>query len=156
MPGQEDENPSGSQALQPRHRARQAALQILYQWEVGRTPIGEAAETYWLVVSGEPPADVRRLAVRLALGTVADLERIDALLEASTEHWRVGRMAAVDRLILRMAVYQLLAERDTPRPVIINEALELARTFSGDESVAFVNGVLDAIRRKLDDDAAGT
>jgi len=131
-------------------------LQILYQWEVGRTPIDEAVETYWLLDAEKPPEDVRRFAVSLALGTVADLQRIDGILAGSAENWRVTRMAVVDRLILRMAVHEFLDERDTPRAVVINEALELARTFSGDQSVAFVNGVLDAIRRKLNDDAAGT
>lgn len=155
MPGVDDESPGASKATEPRRRARQAALQILYQWEVGRTPIAEAVETYWLMESDAPPPDVRRFAVALALGTVTGLDRIDAILAASTENWRVARMAAVDRLILRMAVHEFLAGHETPRPVIINEALELARTFSGDQSVAFVNGVLDAIRRKLEDDAAG-
>ena len=83
-------------------------------------------------------------------GVVAQVAAIDAHLTAAAEHWRLGRMALVDRLILRLAVYELLEERATPAPVVINEALELARTFSADESVGFVNGVLDGVRKALE------
>ena len=136
-----------------RHRAREAALQILYQWEVGRADVARAAETFfdeqW--PDAEPPADgLRTFAAALARDTVTRLDRIDPLIAETAERWRPERMAVIDRLILRMAVCELLRDAETPHAVVINEALELARTFSTEESVKFINGMLDAIRRKLD------
>ena len=79
------------------------------------------------------------------------LDVIDPLIVASAAHWRLSRMSVLDRMIMRLAVYEFLYA-STPRPVVIDEALELAKTFSGEEAVGFVNGVLDAIRRRLDED----
>jgi N utilization substance protein B len=93
---------------------------------------------------------VRAFAEGLVRGTVADLARIDPLIAGTAEHWRLSRMAVVDRLILRMATYEFLRE-GTPRNVVINEALELAKTFSTEESARFINGILDAIKQKLDE-----
>jgi N utilization substance protein B len=136
-----------------RHRAREAALQILYQWDVGRTDVDSAASTYfghqWPDAT-PPPDALREFAVGLARETVHRLEAIDALIADTAERWRPERMAVIDRLILRMAIGELLRDPETPRPVIINEALELARTFSTEDSVKFINGMLDAIRRKLE------
>ena len=87
----------------------------------------------------------------LVNGTRDHLETIDPLLEASADNWRLGRMAVIDRLIMRMAVYELLYT-ETPRAVVIDEALELAKTFGGDEAVAFINGVLDRVRRQVVDE----
>jgi N utilization substance protein B len=134
-----------------RHRAREATLQMLYQWEVGRVSMDEVHATFWSHVP-EPDAlgdDLRDFAAALAEGVVNTVGDLDALLGESAANWRVERMNVMDRLILRLAVYELLHEPATPAKVVINEALELARTFSGDESVRFVNGVLDAVRRKL-------
>ena len=138
-----------------RRQAREAALQMLYQWEVGHTSIAEVVQTFWTI---GPAADtplsppLQAFAVTLARGVVEHLEGIDPYLTASAEHWRLSRMAVMDRLILRVAVYEFLFERTTPPKVVINEALELARTFSTDNAVRFINGILDAIRRKLDDE----
>jgi N utilization substance protein B len=135
-----------------RHRAREAALQMLYQWEVGRLSMVEVGETYWAQtseVTPPVPERIREFATLLATGVASDIDRLDPMIAAAAEHWRLDRMSVVDRLILRLATYELLHEPDTPAGVVINEALELARTFSGDESVPFVNGVLDAIRRTL-------
>jgi transcription antitermination protein NusB len=87
--------------------------------------------------------------VRLTTGVTNTVGNIDPVIVESAEHWRLERMNVVDRLILRLAIYEFLHEADTPSRVIINEALELARTFSGDDSVRFINGILDAIRRRL-------
>ena len=135
-----------------RHRAREAALQMLYQWEVGRASMFEVRQTFWAHVheAGDTTEELRQFATTLADGVTASVEPLDALIAESAEHWRVARMNVLDRLILRLAVYEFLHERDTPGRVVINEALELARTFSGDESVRFVNGILDAVRRKLE------
>jgi N utilization substance protein B len=140
----------------PRRRAREAALQILYQWEIGRGDVAHAAATFFAHQwpDSEPPADeLRTFASSLARDTVERLEAIDPLIAATTERWRPERMAVLDRLILRMAVCELLRDPGTPPPVVINEALELARTFSSEESVKFINGMLDAIRKKLESDA---
>jgi N utilization substance protein B len=136
-----------------RHRAREATLQILYQWEVGRTDVGHAADTFftlqWPDQAG-PAEQLRTFASELAHETVRRLAAIDPLIAETTERWRPERMAIVDRLILRMAICELLRDPETPPAVVINEALELARTFSTEESVKFINGMLDAIRKKLE------
>lgn len=137
----------------PRHRAREAALQILYQWEIGRTDVARAADTYFDLqwADANPPSDeFRGFATELAHDTVRRLTESDALIADTAERWRPERMAVLDRLILRMAVTELLGRPDTPAAVVINEALELARTFSTEEAVKFINGMLDAIRRKID------
>jgi N utilization substance protein B len=148
----ETDRRSERQAGELRHRAREAALQMLYQWEVGRLSMFEVRQTFWMHQSdGGPalPADVRTFATSLADGVAGKVDELDPIVSEAAEHWRLERMNVMDRLILRLAVYEFLHERETPAKVIINEALELARTFSGDEAVRFINGILDAIRRKL-------
>jgi transcription antitermination protein NusB len=134
-----------------RRRAREAALQLLYQWEVGRASPDEAIATYWPAHDADGAVDepLREFANGLVRGTVARVGEIDGILGAHAQNWRVERMAVIDRLVLRLAVYEFLAQPDTPPRVVINEALELARAYSGEEAVAFVNGVLDAIRKEL-------
>jgi len=137
---------------QVRHQAREAALQMLYQWEVGRASMPDVLRTFWL--HDEPPAselpdEHRAFAEALATGVTNQVGNIDPLITEAAEHWRLERMNVMDRLILRLAIYEFLHEPDTPARVIINEALELARTFSHDEAVRFINGLLDAIRRRL-------
>lgn len=136
-----------------RHRAREAALQILYQWEVGRAEVDRAIETFFDLqwADAQPPADtLREFASSLAWDTVRRLAEIDALIAASAENWRPERMAVIDRLILRMAVCEFVRDKDTPQAVVINEALELARTFSTEDAVKFINGMLDGIRKKME------
>jgi N utilization substance protein B len=136
-----------------RHRAREAALQMLYQWEVGRLSMFEVRQTFWThdADTVEPLGDdLRAFATRLADGVANTVAEVDPLIAEAAEHWRLERMNVMDRLILRLAVHEFLHEPDTPAKVIINEALELARTFSGDEAVRFLNGMLDAIRRTLE------
>lgn len=136
-----------------RHRAREAALQILYQWHVGQRDVGRASETFFDLQwpDAEPPPDeLRGFASRLALDTVDNLDRIDPMIADTAERWRPERMAVLDRLILRMAVCELMRGGETPHAVVINEALELARTFSTEDAVKFINGMLDAIRKKLE------
>lgn len=136
-----------------RHRGREAALQLLYQWEIGgaadlAADLNEAIQTFW---SLHPAPETRRaFATELVKGTTAHLGVIDPLIAASAEHWRLSRMAVLDRLIMRLAVYEFLYAAATPRAVVIDEALELAKTFSSDEASGFINGVLDEVKRKLD------
>jgi N utilization substance protein B len=135
---------------QGRRRAREAALQMLYQCEVGRAAAIESIATYWPSREAETvPPPLREFANSIVRGTLERREEIDLMLTAHAQNWRVERMAVIDRIVLRMAVYEMLAEADTPSKVIINEAIELARSFSGDAAVPFVNGVLDAVRKEL-------
>jgi N utilization substance protein B len=135
-----------------RHRARQQALQLLFQWDVRRTPLEDILRGYYesLLVSedtvGRPRPD--EFAEVLLRGVIEELPRVDERITRHAAHWRLDRMPVVDRNVLRLAVYEML-RTDTPPAVIIDEALELARKFSGEESVHFVNGVLDAVRREL-------
>jgi transcription antitermination protein NusB len=136
-----------------RSLAREAAFQMLYQCEIGRTDIEQVVQTFWHV--GDPDqipldTDGRALAATLAIATVTRLGEIDPLIENCAQNWRLERMPVVDRLVLRLAVAEFLAEPTTPRAVVIDEALELARRYSADEALPFINGVLDAIRRQLD------
>ncbi len=135
-----------------RHRAREQALQMLFQWDVRRTPYEEILRGYYdsLLVSEDSPARPRPDAFAEALfrGTADAVGPIDEHITRHAEHWKIPRMPAVDRNIIRMAVYEML-RTETPPAAAIDEALELARRFSGEESVHFVNGVLDAIRKEL-------
>jgi N utilization substance protein B len=145
-----DTAPSGTKH-RTRHRARQAAVQMLYQSEMGHHDIEDVVRTFWaanLPGSEGAPESVRTFAEQLVRLTMANLEKIDPLIVETAEHWRLSRMAALDRIILRLAIAEFL-DGVTPRNVVINEALELAKTFSGDESVKFVNGILDAVKRKM-------
>jgi len=141
----------------PRHQAREAALQSLYFWEVGGTDPSDALDTFFAVHQPDAPEAVRGFARELVLGTAADLTSLDALIQKHSENWRLERLAVIDRLILRMATWELRHAADTPPAVVLNEALELARTFSTDDAVRFVNGVLDSIRKSVagDDGAPG-
>jgi N utilization substance protein B len=132
-----------------RRQAREAALQILYFWEVGRAQPQAALEAFFREHRPDADAAVVAFAGRLVHGTVAGLEELDRTIARHSEHWRLDRMAVIDRLILRMAVWELLHESETPPAVVLNEAIELARQFSTEEAVRFVNGVLDAVRRRL-------
>jgi N utilization substance protein B len=132
-----------------RHKAREQALQVLFQWDARKNTAWESIEAFYgSLASEDGEASTTRDAFleNLVNGTVAGIAEIDAQITRHAEHWRLERMPAVDRNILRLAVYELL-HTDTPPPVLIDEAIELARRFSGKESVQFVNGVLDAVRR---------
>jgi len=132
-----------------RHRAREAALQILYFWEVGRTDPQEAIDAYFREHQPDAPEAVRAYAADVVHGTIANIETLDRVIEKHSANWRLARLAALDRLILRMAVWELQHQPDVPPAVVLDEAVELARTFGAEGSVRFVNGVLDAIRKGL-------
>jgi len=133
-------------------QARAAALQMLYQWEVGRLTIPQVAQTFWRMGEIEPPPSERAQtrAHILVSGTVDHLAGIDRVLEEASTNWRLDRMPVIDRLILRMGIYELMYETSTPAAVVIDEALELARRFSTDEAVPFINGVLDAVKGRVE------
>ncbi len=135
----------------PRRHAREAALQILYFWEVGRAEPDAAIDSYFAEHAPDATEAVMTFAAELVHGTIAELAALDAIIEQHSQHWRLGRLAVIDRLILRMAVWELRHGTDTPPAVVLNEAIELARLFSSPDSVRFVNGVLDGIRKTLEE-----
>ena len=132
-----------------RHRGRERAVQWLYQWEMSGLDLDDVLSREHQVVDVHT-ADRERdaWAVSLVRGTARELPRIDPLITQHATNWRIERMAVVDRVILRLGVYELLLT-ETPPAVVIDEAVELARTFSADQAVPFVNGVLDAVHRGL-------
>ena len=141
-----------------RHRSRERALQMIYQWDLNREPAGEAREAYWKTLAAETSTERPRdddFAEQLFERVTSQVSQIDDLIREHASNWRLERMAAVDRNILRMAVSELLDETEAPA-VIINEAMEVGRRFSTDESGPFLNGILDAIRKRLEGAAAET
>ena len=132
-----------------RRKSRELVLQMLFQADMGKQPPEEVRRTFWKergAVTGEERGFAEDL-FRVATDRGAE---IDGLIEGHAEHWRMDRMAAVDRNLLRAAVAELLGFPTTPRAVVINESLEIARKFSTPESVQFINGVLDSVGRELD------
>jgi transcription antitermination protein NusB len=132
-----------------RRKSRELALQMLFQADIGRQSIDEVRQSFWTERAGISD-DVRGFADDLFRVAVERGGEIDQLIERHAANWRMDRMATVDRNILRSGVAELLAFPTTPRPVIINEALEIARRFSSPESVQFINGVLDSVARDLE------
>ncbi len=176
-----------------RRKARECALQMLYQWDLGKDSPETVEQLFWLSAEkvqetspkkaakktsnktskpnpkpnpkkdpksnlkkapkqASPPnqdAPHRSFAGQLFAGTVDAVEEIDRLIRRHAEHWRLERMAAVDRNILRLGIYEICHHRETPPVVVINEALELARKYSEEVSVQFVNGLLDHIRKEI-------
>ena len=134
-----------------RRKARECALQMLFAADVAEMSATDVVRSYWAEL-GEADLDetARQFATRLAAGTLQNLELLDDRIRSRAEHWRISRMAVVDRNILRLAVYEFLHE-PTPRTVAINEALEIARRFSTYEATQFINGILNAIKRDLDE-----
>ena len=130
-----------------RTRARECAFQMLYQWDITREPMDRVAGLFWQVRSSTP--ETRAMAERLARGGQAEVERLDEAITAASTNWRFERIAAVDRNILRIGAYELMKEPQTPSKVIIDEAVEMAKRFGEADSPPFVNGVLDAVMRKV-------
>jgi len=134
-----------------RRKARECALQMLFAADVAQTAPDDLVKAYWAELGETDIEDsAREFATRLAVGTLAHTNELDERIRVRAEHWRIARMAIVDRNILRLAVYEFLHET-TPRTVAINEALEIARRFSTYEATQFINGILDAIKRDMDE-----
>ena len=134
-----------------RRKARECALQMLFAADVSGTRADELVRIYWTELGdADVEESAREFATRLATGTLSHLQELDERIRSRAEHWRISRMAIVDRNILRLSVYEFLFE-PTPRTVAINEALEIARRFSTYEATQFINGILDAIKRDLDE-----
>ncbi|MFQ5718103.1 MAG: transcription antitermination factor NusB [Acidobacteriota bacterium] len=130
-----------------RRRARELALQLLFEVEITRDPPAQVLTRFWAM--REVPQAVQEFTGTLVLGTVAHLESIDRLLASAAKNWRLGRMAIVDRNVLRMAIFELRHRPETPSAVVIDEAIEIARKFGSEDSAPFINGVLDAVRQGI-------
>ena len=131
-----------------RRKSRELALQMLFQADMGRQSGDDVRRTFWKERNATD-AEVRGFAEDLFRVAMDRAGEIDGLIERHAEHWRMERMAAVDRNILRAGVAELLAYPDTPRAVVINEALEIARRYSSPESAQFINGVLDSVGKEV-------
>ena len=134
-----------------RHRSRQRALQVLYQWDITKRPMEETIASFYNTLDaeesqGQPARD--EFMEELAKGASEMAPDIDNRIAEKSEHWKLDRMPIVDRNILRLAIYEM-SRQDTPTAVVIDEALELARQFSGEESVSFINGILDAVHKAI-------
>jgi N utilization substance protein B len=121
-----------------RTKARECAFQILYQWQITGEPMSVVLDGFWRVRSGTPAA--KAMAERLSLGAQARAVELDGQIAEAATHWRIERIAPVDRTILRLGAYELSEERETPAAVVIDEAVELAKRFGEEDSPAFVNG----------------
>jgi N utilization substance protein B len=138
-----------------RRQSREMTLQMLFQADMGRQEPAQVRQSFWKE-RADTEAEVRGFADDLFRVATDRAVEIDGLIETHAEHWRMERMAAVDRNILRAGVAELLSCPKTPRPVVINEALEIARKFSSLESIQFINGVLDSVARALEKGAPAT
>lgn len=132
-----------------RRKAREETLRILYRLEFDTGPLEETLDQYWK--SKKAALSTREYSTWLTNGVISHRQKIDTIIQSASEHWRVSRMAVIDRNILRMAVFELLYEENVEPAVIINEAIEIAKMYSGNEAATFVNGILDAVRKELAD-----
>jgi len=132
-----------------RRKSRELALQMLFQADLGKQPLAEVRSTFWQG-RGDVAGEVKGFAEDIFRVAGDRAAEIDKMIEEHAENWRMDRMAAVDRNILRAGVAELMAYPATPRAVIINEAIEIAHKFSSPESVHFINGVLDSIGKELE------
>ena len=126
-----------------RRKARELALQMLYENDVAGTAAGEMFQRSSDLQSA--PESTRAFAERLVEGTLSHRDDLDVIISKQADHWRLARMPVVDRNILRLALYELLHEPETPHPVVIDEALEIAKRFSTPRSSQFINGILDGV-----------
>ena len=133
-----------------RRRSRQRALQILYLWDARRQPVDEAINAYYETLYSEEQPERDPFVASLVRGTVQHVTEVDERITRHAEHWRLDRMATVDRNLLRLATQEFLFDRETPRTVVINEGIVIARRFSTQESPQFINGILDSIKKELE------
>ncbi len=140
--------------MMTRRKSRELALQMLFQWDITKVAPQEVEETFWVV--REEKAEEYPFARKLFAAATSQAKAIDEIIMRHSEHWRLERMPIVDRNVLRLAIAEFLAEPETPRVVVINEALEIARRFSDPESVQFVNGILDHVKDNIKSDSPST
>ena len=131
-----------------RRKSRELAMQMLYQADIGKQSPEQVRATFWKA-GDEVEPEVRGFAEDLFRVAIIHQEKIDVLIAENSKHWRLERMPAVDRNLLRMAIAEMLGFKSTPFPIVINEALEIGRRYCATESINFLNGMLDAIARSL-------
>jgi transcription antitermination protein NusB len=136
-----------SQPAGKRRKSRELAMQMLFQRDVGKQSADEVQKSFWKAREETIDTETRGFAEDLFRVAVAREEEIDTLLEQHSAHWRIPRMPAVDRNLLRLAVAELLGFPGTPVPIVINESLEIAKRYAAPESLGFLNGILDAIAK---------
>lgn len=134
--------------MSSRHRSRERALQLIFQWDLNRASPEQVKERYWRSLVSNAPPDGDPFAELLFQGVAARVDEIDALIREHSLNWEIDRMSAVDHNILRAAIFEMLDGTAAPA-VIINEAIEISRRFSSGGSGSFINGVLDAVRQSL-------
>ena len=130
-----------------RRKARESTLQILFQLEFDSPQTEQTIQGYW--ADKKAAAEEKEFSNTLVHGIIEHQDTIDSVIQSLSEHWRISRMVLVDRNILRIAVFELLFEEGVAPAVVINEAIEIAKKFSSDQSAAFINGILDALRKNL-------
>jgi len=128
-----------------RRKARENALQGLYMYEVGKAEVDTVIRFDWL--DDEIPDDVRNFAVMLIQGVVENLEKIDSLISTYSKNWKPERLTVIDKSILRLAIFEMMFMEDIPTIVTINESIELGKTYGGENSGQFINGILDAVKK---------
>ena len=129
-----------------RRKARELALQMLFQHDMGGNQPDQIIGTFEELQKSKP--NTREFATKIFRGTVENLEKIDDMIQNQAENWRLSRMAAVDRNIIRMSIYEFLHENDTPKLVVIDEAIEIAKKFGTQKSSQFINGILDGVLKR--------
>jgi N utilization substance protein B len=130
-----------------RRKAREETLRILYRLEFDNRPLEETIDQYW--ENKRANKATREYSTWLVSGIISHQKTIDTFIQEASEHWRISRMALIDRNIIRIAVFELLYEENIAPAIIINEAIEIAKMYSGNEAATFVNGILDAVRKNL-------
>ena len=129
-----------------RRKARELALQMLYQYDLSANPPQQIVETFEELQKSKP--NTREFATKIFQGTIDNLAKIDEMIAAQADNWRITRMAVVDRNIIRMSIYELLEESVTPKLVIIDGAIEIGKKFGTQKSSQFINGILDGILKR--------
>jgi N utilization substance protein B len=129
-----------------RRKARELALQMLYQYDLSGNPPQQIVDTFEELQKSKP--NTREFATKIFQGTIDNLAKIDEMIVDQADNWRIARMAVVDRNIIRMSIYELLEESETPKLVIIDEAIEIGKKFGTQKSSQFINGILDGILKR--------
>jgi len=128
-----------------RHKAREHALQGLYMYEVSKSTVENIIEFEWL--DGEISAEAEKFASVLIQGTITEIDKIDSIITDYSKNWKFERISIIDKSILRLAIYEMLYIKDIPAIVTINECIDLGKTFGGENSGQFINGILDAVKK---------
>ena len=128
-----------------RHRSREYALQGLYMYDVGKAPIDNITAFEWLDTPIEN--DARDFTLSLLEGTISNIEKIDEVIKKHSKNWTPERLTVIDRSILRMAIFEMLYMDNIPAVVTIDESIELGKTFGGENSGQFINGILDSVKK---------